>query len=304
MIKIPRSGHSYPFAPKIEKTLIPPGYIELDEAVNLLGKAMFPDAWTGDERGFFCTGVWGQEFRSKIEYETDMAFRDAVLMAQCKLECELSGGDPKQRYCLQTRPQKDDEPFMPMGDLPELSNEEMLDIEHLFADEIEQAEAVRKRRENVEDRFLREMLWPATVIAHYIAGDGRIMGIEPHTWGSPSGKQDFERGWLELSTEDGNMTVRPILIRSEELDAVSDLSSADPNRQYKTPYQRFMDQAAQELGLTADRAVPKNHIVEWLKANWPANLGKTSERDIEKMATFLRDPSDRKGGHFTPDRNS
>jgi len=84
MVRIPTSGHRSPLGPQVEKPLIPVGYMELEEAVDLLGREMFPGDWTGDEREFFGTGVSGQQFRSKIELEADRVVREAVLMAQCE----------------------------------------------------------------------------------------------------------------------------------------------------------------------------------------------------------------------------
>jgi hypothetical protein len=217
MIKIPTSGYSYPLGPKIEKPLIPVGYIELKNAVDLLGREMFPDEWTGEERGFFGTGTFGQEFKSKIELETDRAFRDAVLMAQCELECESYGGDPKQRYKLRTTPEKDDEPFMPLGDLPRLTPEAMKEIEQRFVRELEKATAIRDRREKVEDRFRRELLWQGTLRAHCVEWGGRIVEIKPHTWGGPFGKPTFERGWISLPTDAGDEVTRPIFVLETEL---------------------------------------------------------------------------------------
>jgi len=218
MIKIPTSGYSYPLGPKIEKPLIPAGYIELENAVDSFGREMFPDEWTGEERGFFGSGAFGQEFRSKIELETDQVFRDAVLMAQCELECESYGGDAKQRYKLRITPQNDDEPFMPMGDLPQLSPEAMKEIEQRFSGELIKAKAIRDRREKVEDKFLRELLWGGTLRAHCVEWGGRIVEIKPHTWGGPFGKPTFERGWINLPTDDGGEISRSILIRETDME--------------------------------------------------------------------------------------
>jgi len=217
MVRIPTSGHRSPLGPQVEKPLIPVGYMELEEAVDLLGREMFPGDWTGDEREFFGTGVSGQQFRSKIELEADRVVREAVLMAQCELECGLNGGDPEQQYELWTTPQNDDEPFMPLGDPPRLSPEAMEEIEHRFSEGINQAISVRYRREKVEYKFLREMLWSGSLEAHYVAVNGKINNLEPYTWGSEDGKRDFERGWVERDKGGGWTTVRPVLIKSSEL---------------------------------------------------------------------------------------
>jgi hypothetical protein len=220
MIKIPTSGYGYPLGPKIEKPPIPVGCVELEKAVDLLGREMFPDDWTGEERGFFGTGVFGQKFRSKVELETDRAFCEAILMAQCELECEIYGGDPAQRFHLRTTSQDDDDPFMPMGDLPRLPPQAMKEIERRFKREINQAKAVRERRENTEDRFLRELLWSGSLKAQYVNWDGRVVEIDAHIWGSAEGKRYFERGWVELSKHDGETNVRSILVHESSFLAI------------------------------------------------------------------------------------
>jgi hypothetical protein len=91
VMKLRTSGYNFPLGPKVEKAPVPVGYMELEKAVDGLGKDMFPTDWTGEERGYFKTGSFDQKFRSKIEYETHSAFRDAVLYAQCELECDLRG---------------------------------------------------------------------------------------------------------------------------------------------------------------------------------------------------------------------
>ncbi len=218
MIKVPTSGYKYPLGPKIEKTPIPVGYMELDKAVDALGKDMFPTDWTGEERGYFKTGYFGQRFRSKLEYETDSAFRDAVLYAQCELECEMYGGDPQQRYERRKSPADDDEPFVPMGALPTLPADKMEEIENQFSEQIAEAKAARDRRGKVEDVFLRQLLWSGSVTASFVAIDGKIAAMEPHSWGSEEGKHTFERGWVELDKGGGWTTTRPVLIEDSALE--------------------------------------------------------------------------------------
>lgn len=219
MPKLPKNQYSNPLRPKIEKTPIPVGYMELAAAVDVMGRDMYPDEWTGDERGYFKSGFGGQEFRSKIEHEADDAFRDAVLFAQCELECAPYGGDPNKRYELRKAPINDEEPFMPLGDLPTLSKEKMQEIEARFTDKIDAALAVRSRREKVEDVFLRQLLWSGSLTANVVAIDGKIAALKSHIWGSDEGKRIFERGWLELDKGGGWTSTRPVLIKEADLGA-------------------------------------------------------------------------------------
>jgi hypothetical protein len=218
MPKIPTNGYSNPLGPKIEKAPVPVGYIELNAAVDVLGTDMYPGEWTGDERGYFRTGAWGQKFRSKIEHETDDAFRDAVLFAQCELECELYGGDPKKRYKLRKASVDDKEPFMPLGDLPTLSKEEMQKIESHLSDKFKAALAVRSRREKVEDVFLRQLLWSGSLTANVVAVDGKVVALKSHIWGADEGKRIFERGWIELDKGGDSTSTRPVLIKASDLE--------------------------------------------------------------------------------------
>jgi len=198
---------------------MPVGYIELEAAVDVMGRDMYPDEWTGNERGYFRTGFGGQKFRSKIEHETDVAFRDAVLFAQCELECEIYGGDPNKRYELRKTPINDDEePFMPLGDLPTLSKKTMQEIESRLSDKFNAALAVRSRREKVEDVFLRQLLWSGSLTANVVAIDGKIAALKSHIWGSEEGKRIFERGWLELDKGGGWTSTRPVLIKASDFE--------------------------------------------------------------------------------------
>jgi hypothetical protein len=80
-------------------------------------------------------------------------------------------------------------------------------------------------------------------------------------------------------------------------DALEPLSMKT-HTQYKTPYLEFMERAVRELELAPDKVTPKDQIIFWLRDNWPPEFGEISEREIEKMATFLREPLDKKGGFY------
>ena len=228
MIELPTSGYIYPLGPKFEKSPIPDGYVELEKAVEMLGQVMFPVEWTGEERRIFEMGPTGQEFRSKVELETDQEFRNAVLMEQCELECEPYGGDPKLRYQIRSNFAKSPKTFVGMGDLPPLSTEALKEIEGGFTEEINRAKAVRERRGKVEDRFLREMLWPGALKAHYVALDGHFIEIEPHIWGGAEGKNYFKYGWVEILRPFGGTSKRPIFILESAVATASKLSPLTP----------------------------------------------------------------------------
>ena len=64
-----------------------------------------------------------------------------------------------------------------------------------------------------------------------------------------------------------------------------------------------MLRAVRELSPEAGNRIPKEIIENWLRENWPDELGKISKRKVVSMATFLRRPEDEKGGYFKPGRN-
>lgn len=228
MNETPANSYSYPLGPKVEETPIPVGYVKLEEAVEVLGQAMFPGEWTGEERSISEWNSFGQEFRSKAEFELDREFRDAVFMFQCELECERYGGDPELRYQLRSNFAKGYVPYVPMDDLPPLPPEELEKIEGRFTDKFNLAKAVRDRREKVEDRFLREMLWPGALKAHYVALDGHFIEIEPHIWGGAEGKNYFKYGWVEILRPFGGTSKRPIFILESAVATASKLSPLTP----------------------------------------------------------------------------
>ncbi len=62
------------------------------------------------------------------------------------------------------------------------------------------------------------------------------------------------------------------------------------------PFLAFLCEAAKELQLP--RAIIKRDIEDWLRDNWPDNLGKISDRKIAAMATYLRGVDAQQGGYW------
>lgn len=217
MIETPAYRYSYPLGPKVEEIPIPVGYVKLGVAIEELGQAMFPGDWTGEERETIRWNTFGQEFRSNVEFETDREFRDEVLMAQCEIECELYGGDPKLRHQKRSNFAEGYVPYVPMDDLPPLSTESLKEIEGQFTENINQATAVRERREKVEDTFLREMLWAGLLQSYYAESDGQLIEIEPHIWGSVEGRNYLKYGWKEVLAPFDERRKTPILILESDL---------------------------------------------------------------------------------------
>ena len=77
-------------------------------------------------------------------------------------------------------------------------------------------------------------------------------------------------------------------------------------REVKSPvpdglhFMTFMCEAVKELQLP--RAILKKDLEDWLRDNWPDNLGKISDRKIAAMATYLRGVDAQKGGWWRDDK--
>jgi len=78
----------------------------------------------------------------------------------------------------------------------------------------------------------------------------------------------------------------------------------DERLEYTPPYVAFMLRAVRELGLEPSSRATKDSIEDWIRENWPDELGYPAKRKVEYMATFIRHPGDEKGGHFKRGRNS
>ena len=76
-------------------------------------------------------------------------------------------------------------------------------------------------------------------------------------------------------------------------------SVLQPNQNFdleKFPYLAFMVHATKSGLLTPGKRVPKKVIEQWLKNNWPVELGNPTPTKLATMATFLRRPEDEMGG--------
>ena len=65
------------------------------------------------------------------------------------------------------------------------------------------------------------------------------------------------------------------------------------------PFLAFMCKAAKELQLPG--AILKKDLEDWLRDNWPDNLGKTSDKKIVVMATYLRGVDAHQPDALTPE---
>jgi hypothetical protein len=67
---------------------------------------------------------------------------------------------------------------------------------------------------------------------------------------------------------------------------------------YSPPYLVYMQRSAAELHLDGRRRISKKTICNYLKENWPPELGPPTQAKLTKMATFLGNPEHEKGGVF------
>src|SRR5215218_5100921 len=84
---------------------------------------------------------------------------------------------------------------------------------------------------------------------------------------------------------------KPVLESSAVLE-----TSAPPS--YLPPYIEFMLRAVSALRLAPDKRLGKAEIEGWLKDNWDASFGRPTTLKVSRMATFLRDPDQERGGLF------
>ncbi len=169
---------------------IPPGAITFREFRDWLGKAMFPDDWTGEECAGWFSGSFGRVHRSEAERDADLERRHAESAKQR----ELAGRPVPAASQIETAPKKrirrvpwkdaeldggidDTEVWAPLT--PEQRAEIDRKLEPLYG----MALAVKHRREKVEPE-LQQIFWNGTLGAFYISrDDGRKMDIAPNDWG-------------------------------------------------------------------------------------------------------------------------
>ncbi len=100
----------------------------------------------------------------------------------------------------------------------------------------------------------------------------------------------------ETIREKGRLEKKYIELR-EKCDQLREAKSPVPD---ELPFLAFMCKAVKELQLP--RTIIKRDIEDWLRDNWPDNLGKISDRKTGVMATSLRAVDAQQGGWWRDDK--
>ena len=158
---------------------IPRGAITFREFRDWLGKAMFPDDWTGEECAGWFSGSFGRVHRSEAERDADLERRHAESAKQR----ELDGGiDDTEVWASLPPDQRAEIDRAPLLGVP-LTLEQRAEIDRKLEPLYGKALAVKHRREKVEPE-LQQIFWNGTLGAFYISqDDGRKMDIAPNDWG-------------------------------------------------------------------------------------------------------------------------
>jgi hypothetical protein len=138
---------------------------------------------------------------------------------------------------------------------------------------------------------------------------GHITSIPLEFWRTDLGELALNQTGLTTVQLQGQIVIGYVIVPKDELEALlsphpRDEQEAPAVPTYTPPYVAFMLETVKKLGLKEDKRITKGQIEKWLESHWPTDrLGEFSKGKIEFMATFLRHPTDEKGGYFYPVRN-
>jgi len=147
---------------------------------------------------------------------------------------------------------------------------------------------------------VRQLCFSGSIGSSILSEAGELLEVPRENWGGLEFKRMVSNG--ETSVLNGSRIVTGrVLLALEPLDSAFPTTngeySADPESlPYLSPFMLYMMRASRELGLSAEKRLPKKEIVFWLRSNWPPELGNCSRYLIEAMATLLRRPEDMRGG--------
>lgn len=169
-------------APKpLNEEFIPEGTITFREFRNQLGKAMFPDAWTGEECAGWLAGSFGSVHRSEAERDADILRRQAQAVMQ--YECAGLPVPPSLRSDdagENSDGNIDDEQGVIHTFVP-LTPEQIEAIDRDLKPVYEKALAVKGRRVKVEPE-LKQIFGSGLLGAFYISLSGQEKEIPPNSW--------------------------------------------------------------------------------------------------------------------------
>ena len=295
MIQIPNSH----WPPPPDPEFVPEGWLPIFEAYKLVGRDLFPDEWLDDQElavpsdeeiaARKAAAAQKETRAAEKRQKVERAKRASVGVMSGSTLRRISAARPKQpAACRQGQ-------SFP-AELVQLINDETA------------RKAARERGDKTWHR-LRQWLFAGTVSAICIDDLGYLYEIKNSAWARPGATATLLTGQVKMNGRDSHVLVSQMDLEkvvngeAEDVAVVADDDTTDSNV-YTPPFLDFMIRATQELGLDAKTKVSKELIEEWLRNNWPANLGKKSTRKVETMATLLRQPEDQKGGYFKPHRDN
>ncbi len=294
MVKFPKSHWPPPEPPEFA----PDGWISLFEAYKQVGRDLFPNEWldgqelavpSDEEIAARKAAAGRQEFQeAEKQRRIEKAKRASVGVVSGASSRRIPASRPRQPTARRQGP-----PFP--AELVQLINDE------------ETRKAARERGDQTWLR-LRQWLFAGSVPAICIDGLGQLYEINNGAWASPSATATLLTGRVGMNGRGSYVLVSHADLEKalgggdENLTAMVDDDAAN-SIAYTPPFLDFMIRASQEMGLDANFKLPKENIESWLRENWHEGLGQISDRKIEQMATFIRQPEDQKGGYFKPRRD-
>ncbi len=180
-----------------------------------------------------------------------------------------------------------------------------------------QDECAAKARYIEAVKSTREYLHSKEVPATIITDNGYQIDIPVHVWAAPgaeevfrSGKARFEHsagvGKQDNETPEGNVFLSEQklqqVIEGRRRKAASHVLIKGLS--YIPLYMNFMARVAVGMGLSEVNMPKQQDIKYWIIDHWQEDqLGELSERDAEKMATFLRPPERKSSGKRKEGKN-
>lgn len=155
--------------------------------------------------------------------------------------------------------------------------------------------------------LFRDALAGGELRAEILATNGNFYDVPERIWRSDEAPKALNSGRLEFlgrrvyteAPKHQGLVVFEIegfraAVRGELTVPESPEAALDPARY---PYLAFMLRAARELAALHEDVPLSKQVKDWLRKNWPSDLGERPETKVANMATFLRRPEDEKGGN-------
>jgi len=296
---LPQSPKSHWPLPQEPPDFIPHGWVPLFEAYKLVGRHLDPDEWLD---GLELAVPSDDEVAANRQAAALMEARATEQRQKVEKAKKASVGitsQPASPHVPATRPRR---PTVCRQVRPFPA-----ELVHLINDET--ARRAARERGDRSWYVLRQWLFARTVRAICIDDLGNCYEIQNGAWASPGANATLLTGQVKMNGRDSYVLVsqsdleKVICVGAETVTGIADAEAAESNV-HTPPFLDFMIRAANELGLEANTKVSKKSVEEWLRNNWPEDLGRVSNRKIETMATLLRQPKDQKGGFYRSRRGN